>query len=88
LCDEAFGIWTGLFLELYKFSADSVDSNPCIKLAVERSLFAVHKSGIYIAAGNVLEVYNFSGFKKHTILAHELSISSLALGQKILAIVT
>lgn len=81
------GIWTGLFLEIYKFSDESIDLNPTINLAVERSLFAVHKSGIYVATGNILEVYNYSGVKKHTVAAHELSITNLAVGQQVLALV-
>ena len=74
-------------MQVYKFTNDSIELSPSVTLPIEQSLFAIHKSGIYIASGNLLEVYNYSGIKKQTISAHQHSITNLVVGQQVLALV-
>ena len=87
VCDQAIGIWSGSQLNVLKLSKDSIDEALSATLEMERSLFVLHKSGIYVAIANALEVYNFSGVKKQTIVVHDLSITHIVAGSNILALV-
>jgi hypothetical protein len=84
--DEVISIWKGKTVDLYRHYPEIDSKTPIGSVPCDHDKFTVDKNGLYVVAGNQLDVFSHEGVKKQNLTIHSSEPGFITSKSEVLAI--